>query len=107
MCGCSNNAAPVGLLLMLMLMQSCTAQTAQHPHAHDSNPWIGNTTLTEYLVNISDWIMQTNVSSNVLVEKDGHKPASTLDAIFINGNLARVLLAAHKITNDERYLKEV
>merc|ERR1712023_603542 len=60
--------------------------------------------LVQYLLNsISDWIMTLDVGSNVL----NNSHATTINrSIFINGNLARVLLASHKIQNNATRLQE-
>jgi hypothetical protein len=50
--------------------------------------------LKAYLADMADWIMTTGVGDNVLHNKT---ISSVNDSIFINGNLARVLLATHKI----------
>ena len=50
--------------------------------------------LTTYLTDLCDWIMTLDVGSG-----DLKGTADTEWSIFINGNLARTLLAAHKITN--------
>ena len=57
--------------------------------------WTGNATLLGELTAISDWVLTTGVGANLL-----NKPSlsSCNDSIFINGDLARVLLAASKIT---------
>lgn len=60
--------------------------------------------MTQYLVELSDWIMTLDVGSNVL--KGDFTPASTMKDIFINGNLARVLLTTAKITGNATYLAE-
>ena len=57
--------------------------------------------LTSLLVTISDWIMQSGVGSNQLNNATYWDPP---DAIFINANLARVLLAAYKITGNADYV---
>ena len=55
-----------------------------------------NVTLVAALVAISDWTLTTGFQQNVL-----NKPglSSCNDSIFINGNLARVTLAASKINS--------
>jgi hypothetical protein len=62
-----------------------------------------NATLTAFLTEISDWIMTTGVGSNIL---NTASYFGTLDSIFINGDLARVLLAASKITGNSTYKEE-
>ena len=59
------------------------------------------TKLTALLVTISDWILQSGVGSNQLNNATYWDPP---DAIFINANLARVLLAAYKITGKKEYV---
>jgi hypothetical protein len=56
--------------------------------------------LSALLVTIADWIMQSGVGSNQLNNATYWDPP---DAIFVNGNLARVLLAAGKITGRVEY----
>ena len=56
--------------------------------------------LTALLVTIADWILESGVGSNQLNNATYWDPP---DAIFVNGNLARVLLAAGKITGKSEY----
>ena len=64
-----------------------------------------NATLEHYLTSIADWIMTTGVGTNNITVNHTLDPNGP-SHIFINGNLARVLLAAHKINANERYLRE-
>jgi hypothetical protein len=57
--------------------------------------------LTPYLTDLCDWIMTLDVGSGKLKNTD-----DTHRSIFINGNLARVLYAAHQITGNTKYLDE-
>ena len=62
-----------------------------------------NQTLHAYLKTIADWAMSLDVGSNVL----NHSHAFTVNSsIFVNSNLARVLLAAHKLQPHTPYLSE-
>lgn len=68
--------------------------------SNSNNPYLGNTTLISYLEEISDWVMLTGVGNNELRPgpHGGHPFTPTCnDSIFINGNLARTLLATSKI----------
>ena len=57
--------------------------------------------LVPYLTNLCEWIMTLDVGSGRLkITND------TQWSVFINGNLARTLLAAHKITTNSAYLNE-
>jgi hypothetical protein len=58
-----------------------------------------------YLVDLSNWIMSLDVGSNVLKGSD-FTPQADTHHIFINGNMARVLLATFKITGNTTYLAE-
>ena len=62
-----------------------------------------NGTLLAFLHSIADWTMTLDVGSNVL----NNSTVSTVNSsIFINGNLARVLLATHKLQPNADYLSE-
>ena len=61
--------------------------------------------MEHYLVELSDWIMSLDVGSNVLKGPD-FTPQSATHHIFINGNMARVLLATYKISGNTTYLAE-
>ncbi len=63
--------------------------------------------LLPLLVEISDWIVSIGVGSNDLMISCSSFWCTNMPSyIFINGNLARVLLAAHTITGNETYLDE-
>ena len=58
---------------------------------------------TALLTSIADWILTTRVRTNNVTGTEDHLKTS----IFINGNLARVVLAAHKIDKTRTdYLEE-
>lgn len=57
--------------------------------------------LVNYLDDICQWIVASDVGSGEL-----KIPALRKTSIFINSNLARVLVAGYEITNNERYLQE-
>ena len=57
-----------------------TSPSFLHEARSPSSPT--NATLTEFLIEISDWIMTTGVGSNVL---NNASYFGTLDSIFING----------------------
>jgi len=59
--------------------------------------------LRALLATIAGWIMRSGVGTNHLNNATYWDPP---DAIFVNANLARVLLAAHKITGNETYAAE-
>jgi hypothetical protein len=65
---------------------------------------LDNAKLEKYLFATADWIMTTDVGSNVLNNKTYFPTCN--DSIFINGNLARVLLASHKIQANTSWLNE-
>jgi hypothetical protein len=58
-------------------------------------------TTKNILQNISEWILTTNLPSNNLSNTNDHLKTS----IFINGNLARTLLAASQIFQNSTYLE--
>jgi hypothetical protein len=68
--------------------------------------------LLPLLKEISDWIIRINVGSNDLYSPGPGGGCKSFfcsrypSYIFINGNLARVLLAAHSITGNQSYLDE-
>jgi len=57
--------------------------------------------LVPYLTDLSDWIMTLDVGSGTL-----KNTKDTSWSIFINGNFARVLMTAHKLTGKSAYLAE-
>ncbi|MBM3887508.1 MAG: hypothetical protein FJ388_00110 [Verrucomicrobia bacterium] len=57
--------------------------------------------LVSCLTDLSDWIMTLDVGSGAL-----KNTKDTSWSIFINGNFARVLMAAHKLTGKPAYLTE-
>lgn len=57
--------------------------------------------LVDYLVDLDTWIMTLDVGSGTL-----KNTKDTRTSVFINGNLARVLMASHKITGNRAYLDE-
>ena len=60
------------------------------------------TVLKRMLANITAWIMTVHVGDNRIVGVADHLDQS----IFINGNLARVLLASYKLTGNDSHLAE-
>jgi hypothetical protein len=52
------------------------------------------------------WIMTLNLGSNVIKHGGAFAQDSDSTSIFINGNLARVLLASYKITGNKEHLAE-
>lgn len=68
-----------------------------------SLPNIDSKELTPLLQSIADWILTTNLKTNNITNVKDKLRTS----IFINSNLARVLLAAHRISPDKvEYLEE-
>lgn len=65
-------------------------------------------TLLPLLARITAWIMTLDLSKNYIPKADdcNVKTGSGCYSIFINGNLARVLLASYKITGDASHLQE-
>lgn len=61
--------------------------------------------MERYLVELSDWIMSLDVGSNIL-KGPNFTPQSDTHHIFINGNMARVLLATYRINGNTTYLAE-
>ena len=57
--------------------------------------------LTALLLDLSDWILQLGLGENVLQNVSGCN-----DSIFINGNLARVLVGVYRLTGNETHLDE-
>jgi precorrin-4 methylase len=81
--------AAVALLALLAVLAFGAAAAAAPP--------------TALLTSIADWILTTRVRTNNVTRTADHLKTS----IFINGNLARVLLAAHKIDKTRTdYLEE-
>ena len=62
-----------------------------------------NATLVAFLTEIADWTMTVGVGENMLHNRSIFP---TNDSIFVNGNLARVLFAAAKITGNSSYTAE-
>ena len=87
--------AEAGMASALLLLAAAAA-AAPPPLPHPA--------MTQYLVELSDWIMTLDVGSNVL--KGDFTPAADPTHIFINGNFARVLFATYKINGNETYLAE-
>ena len=58
--------------------------------------------LKPLLASIAAWIMTLDLGSNEINSAIAVDSCNT--SIFINGNLARVLLASHRITGDEKHL---
>lgn len=71
-----------------------------------SPPALDRAAMTTYLIELCEWILALDVGSNHL--KGNFTPSGVANDhhIFINGNLARVLLATHKITGNATFLKE-
>lgn len=88
-------------LLLFALLGVASASTSNHDFAL-KDP-IKTQALEKYLFATADWIMTTDVGTNVLNNKSFN---SCTDSIFVNGNLARVLLATHKIKANTSYLNE-
>ncbi|AQQ70545.1 hypothetical protein SMSP2_00897 [Limihaloglobus sulfuriphilus] len=57
--------------------------------------------LTDYLRDIADWIMSLDLGSGQLKNTE-----DTDQSIFINGNFARVLVSAYRLTGEEKYKNE-
>jgi hypothetical protein len=72
----------------------------QHNHMMTAKSGPTPAALKALLFDIADWIMTTGVGKN---ELNNASYSSCLDSIFINGNLARVLLAAHKIDGGQQH----
>ena len=99
-------------LLLLAALATAAAAPPRH-HRHPTPPLHTataggqaapkNATLVSFLTEISDWIMTTGVGTNVLNNASIFPDASS---IFVNGDLARVLLAAAKITGKREYQEE-
>ena len=95
-----------GTLVLMLTAAALTAAASDEnvrlsPSAPSSPPMNG--TLLAFLNSIADWTMTLDVGTNIL----NNSTVSTVNSsIFINGNLARVLLAAHKLQPNTRYLSE-
>ena len=70
-----------------------------------ATPQLPRPSMTAYLVALCEWILTLDVGSNHL-KGGSFTPAATYQDIFINGNLARVLLSTYKITGNDTYLAE-
>jgi hypothetical protein len=68
-------------------------------------PQLPRPAMAAYLVALCEWILTLDLGSNHL-KGGSFTPAATYQDIFINGNLARVLLSTYKITGNETYLAE-
>jgi hypothetical protein len=104
-CLCRMSARSVGSSTLLLISAAVAAAAAAVPGSSTStststpgNPWVGNETVTAELMRLSEWIMTTDVGSNVL--KNVSKTDNT--SIFINGDLARVLLASSKVARQQQ-----
>ena len=89
-------------IYLLLLVLSATATVATpvrhvYPSVLDNNNQV---TTKMLLQNISEWILTTDLPTNNLTKTSDKLKTS----IFINGNLARTLLAAAKIFNNSAYL---
>ena len=82
-------------LLPLSLLVSSCQELFVAATAESALP--GPEEVSPLLRGIADWILTTNVQSNIIT----HHNDSLSESIFINGNLARVLLAAHTIFDDD------
>jgi hypothetical protein len=91
------NTAPARctILLILGILGAASAASAASATSAVAPP-PSAPALTAYLGNISDWIMTTGVGSNNITVNHTVDPNGP-SHIFINGNLARVLLAAYKL----------
>ena len=63
-----------------------------------------SSSLKPLLASIAAWIMTLDLSSNEINSAIATDSCNT--SIFINGNLARVLLASHRITGDATHRDE-
>ncbi|MDH7569788.1 MAG: hypothetical protein QHJ73_09410 [Armatimonadota bacterium] len=81
------------------------ASTSQPPGARRDLSGLGLEALKRealpYLVDVCNWILARDLGSNSLKGVN-----DTRDSIFVNGNLARVLLSAYHLTGDNRYRDE-
>ncbi len=55
------------------------------------------------MINISDWIVEHRLDSGIL--HNSPEP-DVKDSIFINGNLARVLICSYELTGEDKYLHQ-
>jgi hypothetical protein len=100
----ATTAALLLLLAGLLLEPASSPVPAPRglPLGHGADP-----RLTELLVEISDWIVTIGVGSNDLALSCSSFWCTRVPSfIFVNGNLARVLLAAHTVTGNDTYLDE-
>lgn len=107
-------AVACGATAVLVLVACCLASpaTAAPATAHAATapgsgsggvPDLPKAELKAYLEDIADWIMTIDLRSNDVTR--GAK-GDCRTSIFMNGNLARVLLAAYKLDGNTTYLDE-
>ena len=61
---------------------------------------------TAFLIDLADWLVHINVGGNNLTHIDHKLNLHSQCGIFINGNMARILMAAHDITGNGTYAAE-
>ena len=94
-------------LLAAALLLTAVAATASSSAPRTAGATSNTQLLMPLLVEISDWIVSIGVGSNDLMMACSSFWCTEMPSfIFINGNLARVLLAAHTITGNASYLDE-
>ena len=89
--------------LFLLITAVCCITTSASGHGQTKELFPrSDARVKQMLDKISDWILTLGLSSNNVT---GIKDSLTT-SIFINGNLARVLLSNYKLSGNEVYLKE-
>ena len=71
-----------------------------------SAPPAGGEEWVEYLETISKWVMQRHLPTDNLTHCPDWPPGELQTSIFINGNLARILLATAQLTSNASYADE-
>ena len=94
------------LTFFLLLLTTSAEITNNNIHASSSIlPPDVTKSATNYLNNLTSWIMTLDVGSGIISNYNtSSNPLNT--SIFINGNLARVLLGSYKLTGNIDHLHE-
>ena len=85
-----------GVVLSMIALQGLS-RTAVCVSPTRPTAFRGNATVLAYLEGIADYATTLNLPSNSLQNASGGPMAGSTDSIFINGNLARVLLATYRL----------
>lgn len=93
-------------MMLLVAIAAAASVPAAHPQLPPSILTPKNTAIAkDMLSSIADWIMTLDVGSDV-VKNYNHTSNALNASIFVNGNLARVLLGSHRLTGNATHLAE-